>query len=200
MKRLISLLFTLILFGNLNAQKLRYDTKNNEGERHIGLEFLKQKVGKKQYYFSLKIVNFNNQDNYFLIIKSYAPTPDNSQLLIKMKNDDVIILYTNTIDREKFSNTYNIPISSGYNTLNVLYNEHSTLSTAIYPISREDILKIIKYGITKIRIPTEDKHIYNERVWINNKLGIHIHNSYLKSIQLLNKSNENIKSFDKDSF
>lgn len=164
MKRLTSLLFTLLLFGNLNAQKLRYDTKNNEGERHIGLEFLKQKVGKKQYYFSLKIVNFNNQDKYFLIINSYAPTPDNSQLLIKMKNGDVLILYTNTIDREKFSNTYNIPISTGYNTLNVLYNEHSTLSTAIYPISREDILKIIKYGITKIRIPTEDKHIYNERV------------------------------------
>lgn len=180
MNKLFSIIILLLFTFNSQAQKVLYDIKDNLGNRQVRLKPLGQNMNGKNYKFSVKGYKLNETIDYYLVIQTYVPIPDNTSILIKLGNGEVLTIPINELKTQELLSVYNIPIYNGVYTNNYTLTEKKQLNTILYALDKASIDKIREFGIIKLRIPTGDKKIYNEKEWYDNMLGKHIINSYDK--------------------
>ena len=150
------------------AQSISVDRIESDGRHQIMTSTKGFKIGGEKYEFGLKIYEDGHDIDWLLIVGSFNPIPDNTIILIKLYNEEIIELSANNV------HTGDVTTSSGYilNVGKVGYISPSTSSTyysSVYVITPEDLARIDDYGIEKIRIGTDLKFV--DEKWLYNQLG-----------------------------
>ena len=150
-----------------------------------------------KYSIGLKIYEDRYDIDWLLLVSSFNPIPDNTVILLKLGDGQVIELPVNNVhigDITSPSYVYNIgkigyvspPISAKY-------------YSSVYVILPADLIRIETHGIEKIRIGNNIQFVDKE--WSNNSLGKYLTKCRKKILERLqkpkNKSKES-RSFYKN--
>ena len=167
------------------AQSISVDRIESDGRHQIMTSTKGFKIGGEKYEFGLKIYEDGHDIDWLLIVGSFNPIPDNTIILIKLYNEEIIELSANNV------HTGDVTTSSGYilNVGKVGYISPSTSSTyysSVYVITPEDLARIDDYGIEKIRIGTDLKFV--DEKWLYNQLGKYLSKCRNKIMKRLEKN------------
>lgn len=184
MKPLFALLFILCAVS-ISAQSIDVDRIESDGKHQIMTSTKGYKIGGEKYNIGLKIYEDGHNIDWLLLVSSFNPIPDNTIILIKLYNDEIIELSANNV------HTGDVTTSSGYiyNVGRVGYVSPSTSATyysSVYVISPEDLTRIDDYGIEKLRIGTDLKYVDEE--WLYNQLGKYLSKCRKKIMKRLEKT------------
>lgn len=197
MKRILLLLFTIIAINDSFAQKIIYDDISISGERQIRTKYMKRRIEKVDYFFSIKAFEMSGKASFYLIIQAYSRLDNHNIVLLKLNNEEVLTFVAQNVNNKEFQSTYSIP-SYITSTTGYIISETKELSTALYELQIEDILKIKEFGIKKTRIEKTSKNGYVDKVWADNALGRYIQRSYDKIENILNSKPKSPKSIVDD--
>jgi len=184
MKKLLVILCILCIVP-VKAQSIDVDRIESDGKHQIMTTTKGYKIEGEKYNFGLKIYEDGHSIDWLLLVSSFNPIPENTIILIKLYNDEVIELSANNV------HTGDVTTSSGYiyNVGRVGYVSPSTSATyysSVYAISPEDLTRIDDYGIEKIRIGTDLKFV--EEKWLYNQLGKYLSKCRNKIMKRLEKN------------
>ena len=197
MKQLIITLLCLISGLSVSAQSISVDRMESNGKHQIMTSTKDYKIGGIKYSFGLKIYEDRYDTDWLLLVSSFNTIPDNTIILIKLKNDDVIELPVNNVhtgDVTLPGYVYNIG-KIGY----VSPSSSATYYSSVYVISSADLIRIETHGIEKIRIGNSIQFVDKE--WSNNALGKYLTKCRKKILERLEKSkkkNKESRSFYDD--
>lgn len=191
MKQLIITLLCLISGLSVSAQSISVDRMESNGKHQIMTSTKDYKIGGIKYSFGLKIYEDRYDTDWLLLVSSFNTIPDNTVILMKLKNGDVIELPVNNVhtgDITLPSYVYNIG-KIGY----VSPSSSATYYSSVYVISSADLIRIETHGIEKIRIGNSIQFVDKE--WSNNSLGKYLTKCRKKILERLEKSrNKNKES------
>lgn len=165
--------------------------------RHIGTKGMETKIDNATYSFSLTLFSGLHSKDYCLLISSIWRIENNSVVLIKLGNDEIIKLISDNTNVGKVDWPSYKPIIGGTSPSGVLTTEKVDYYTSIYSLNSEVLDKIEQYGIFKIRI--QFGNTYKEESWNSDKLGKHIKNCHELIELQLQKSPSTPKSIE-DNF
>lgn len=167
MKRLYTMFFTLMLTVIMSAQSISVDRIESDGRHQIMTTSKNFYIDDTGYYFSMKIYEKPDGIDWCLLISSFKYIPSNTEILLKLGNDDYIYLPCNNVQIGSVTKPGHGTIIGNFilttPTKNIDYY------TSIYELTPEKIDKIEKFGIKKIRISTGEK--YRDRTIHRNLLG-----------------------------
>lgn len=191
MKQLIITFLCLISGLSVSAQSISVDRMESNGKHQIMTSTKDYKIGGIKYSFGLKIYEDRYDTDWLLLVSSFNTIPDNTIILMKLKNGDVIELPVNNVhtgDITLPSYVYNIG-KIGY----VSPSSSATYYSSVYVISSADLIRIETHGIEKIRIGNSIQFVDKE--WSNNSLGKYLTKCRKKILERLEKSrNKNKES------
>lgn len=197
MKRTATFLTILILFNSCSTTKISWDRIKEGNVRHIGTKGMETKIDNATYSFSLTVFSGLQSKDYCLLISSIWRIENNSVVLIKLGNDEIIKLLSDNTNVGKVDWPSYKPIIGGTSTSGVLTTEKVDYYSSIYSLNPELLDKIEQYGIFKIRI--QFGNTYKEQSWNSDKLGKYIKNSHELIELQLQKSPATPKSIE-DNF
>lgn len=186
MKKLV--LFLLLIFPLVsNAQTIELDKVDEHGDRYIYCSFENLRSFSDKYIFSISLNASHPKDSpekvfYDIFLRTGAnvplAVPNGGRLLIKLKDDSIIELKTNTDFSDK--------IGKVQNAGTLVYTYYSI--TPIFSVTPEQIEQISK-GVKKIRLETTTDPIDKE--FKKDKIGKTIKVEY----ELLKQALQQNKSF-----
>ena len=183
MKPVLAFLFILCALP-IKAQSISVDRIESDGRHQIMTTTKDYKIGGIKYSFSLKIYEDRYDTDWLLLVSSFNTIPDNTIILMKLKNGDVIELPVNNV------HTGDITIPGHvYNIGNIGYVNPSSSATyysSVYVISPADLIRIETHGIEKLRIGNDIQFVDKE--WSNNSLGKYLTKCRKKILERLEKS------------
>ncbi|MBR5170433.1 MAG: hypothetical protein IKW85_07685 [Muribaculaceae bacterium] len=196
MKKLLVILcvmYTVITY----AQSISVDRIETNGKHQIMTSTKDYKIGGIKYSFGLKIYEDRYDTDWLLLVSSFNTIPDNTIILMKLNNGDIIELPVNNVhtgDVTLPGYVYNIG-KIGY----VSPSSSATYYSSVYVISPADLTRIETYGIEKIRIGNSIQFV--DKKWSNNSLGKYLTKCRKKILERLEKSqnkNKESRSFYDD--
>ncbi len=188
MKKLLVFLCVLCMVTTY-AQSISVDRIETNGKHQIMTSTKDYKIGGIKYSFGLKIYEDRYDTDWLLLVSSFNTIPDNTIILIKLKNGDVIELPVNNVhtgDVTLPGYVYNIG-KIGY----VSPSSSATYYSSVYVISPADLIRIETHGIEKIRIGNSIQFVDKE--WSNNSLGKYLTKCRKKILERLEKSKKKSK-------
>lgn len=184
MKKLFVILCILCTV-QVKAQSIEVDRIESDGWHQIMTSTKGFKIGGEKYDFGLKIFEDGHDIDWLLLVGSFNPIPENTIILIKLCNDEIIELSANNV------HSGDVTTSSGY-----IYNigkiglvnpsTSSTYYSSVFAISHDDLIRIDNYGIEKIRIGTDLKYV--DKKWLYNPLGEYLSKCRNKIMKRLEKN------------
>ena len=184
MKQFLIIFLCLIWGLSVNAQSISVDRIESDGRHQIMTSTKDYKIGGIKYSFGLKIYEDRYDTDWLLLVGSFNTIPDNTIILLKLKNGDVIELPVNNVHTGDITlpgYVYNIG-KIGY----VSQSSSATYYSSVYVISPADLIRIETHGIEKIRIGNNLQFVDKE--WSNNALG-----KYLTKCRKILQDAENLK-------
>ena len=185
MKKLLVILCILCsILTPTYAQSISVDRIESDGRHQIMTSTKDYKIGGIKYSFGLKIYEDRYNINWLLLVSSFHPITDNTIILLKLKDGQVIELPVNNVhigDITSPNYIYNIG-SIGY----VYPSISAKYYSSVYVISPADLIKIENYGIEKIRIGNTLQFVDKE--WSNNSLGKYLTKCRKKILKRLEES------------
>lgn len=176
----IALCFTLI---NINAQSISVDRIEEDGKRQIMTETKSFYIDKSKFHIGLKAFVDQDSEDWLLLISSYLYLSEDTEVLLKLGNGEIIYLPVNNVRASKV-NSPTYAVTNDFVTAIYEPTEKNYYSS-VYVLSESDMDKIDLYGISKIRISLAEG--FKDKEYINNALGKH-----------LTKSRSNIKNLLKE--
>lgn len=196
MKQFIILL-CLICGLSVSGQSISVDRIESDGRHQIMTSTKDYKIGGIKYSFGLKIYEDRYDTDWLLLVSSFNTIPDNTIILMKLKNGDVIELPVNNVHTGDITlpgYVYNIG-KIGY----VSPSSSATYYSSVYVISPADLIRIETHGIEKLRIGNNIQFVDKE--WSNNSLGKFLTKCRKKILERLEKTkskNKETRSFYDD--
>lgn len=191
MKQLLIIFLCLIWGLSVDAQSISVDRIESDGRHQIMTSTKDYKIGGIKYSFGLKIYEDRYDIDWLLLVSSFNTIPDNTIILMKLKNGDIIELPVNNVHTGDVSlpgYVYNIG-KIGY----VSPSSSETYYSSVYVISPADLIRIETHGIEIIRIGNNIQFVDKE--WSNNSLGKYLTKCRKKILERLEKSkNKNKES------
>ncbi len=197
MKQLLIIFLCLIWGLSVDAQSISVDRIESDGRHQIMTSTKDYKIGGIKYSFGLKIYEDRYDTNWLLLVSSFNTIPDNTIILMKLKDGDIIELPVNNVHTGDITlpgYVYNIG-KIGY----VSPSSSATYYSSVYVISPADLIRIETHGIEKIRIGNSVQFVDKE--WSNNALGKYLTKCRKKILERLEKSknkNKESRSFYDD--
>ena len=96
MKQLFIYLCILCAFIT-NAQSISVDRIESDGKHQIMTSTKGFKIGDIKYEFGLKIYEDGYNVDWLLLVSSFNPIPENTTILLKLYNEEVIELSANNV-------------------------------------------------------------------------------------------------------
>ena len=190
MKQFLIIFLCLIWGLSVDAQSISVDRIESDGRHQIMTSTKDYKIGGIKYSFGLKIYEDRCDTDWLLLVGSFNTIPDNTIILLKLKNGDVIELPVNNV------HTGDITLPGYvYNIGRIGYLSPSSSATyysSVYVISPADLIRIETHGIEKIRIGNSIQFVDKE--WSNNSLGKYLTKCRKKILERLEKSNKSKES------
>lgn len=183
---IITSCFTLYL----SAQKVELDRYEKDGRRQIMTTTKTVSMNNHQYNFGIKAFQGITETDWLLLVTSYSTIADNTILLIKLGNDDIINLPVNNIKvSDHQTNSYIINYGS-ISTVTPSITIH--YYSSVFVLSQYDMDRIDQYGISKIRISAENS--FREKTFSKNQLGKFLTKSrkLIRDAYLVNSTKQNI--------
>jgi len=142
-----------------------------------------------KYSIGLKIYEDRYDIDWLLLVSSFNPIPDNTVILLKLRDGQVIELPVNNVHiGDVTSPSYVLNIGSvGYVTPSTSAKYYSS----VYVISPADLIRIENHGIEKIRIGNNIQFVDKE--WSDNSLGKYLTKCRKKILERLEKSKNKSK-------
>lgn len=190
MKQFLIIFLCLIWGLSVDAQSISVDRIESDGRHQIMTSTKDYKIGGIKYSFGLKIYEDRCDTDWLLLVGSFNTIPDNTIILLKLKNGDVIELPVNNV------HTGDITLPGYvYNIGRIGYLSPSSSATyysSVYVISPADLIRIETHGIEKIRIGNSIQFVDKE--WSNNSLGKYLTKCRKKILERLEKSKKSKES------
>ena len=190
MKQFLIIFLCLIWVLSVNAQSISVDRIESDGRHQIMTSTKDYKIGGIKYSFGLKIYEDRYDTDWLLLVGSFNTIPDNTIILLKLKNGDVIELPVNNVHTGDITlpgYVYNIG-KIGY----VSPSSSATYYSSVYVISPADLIRIETHGIEKIRIGNSIQFVDKE--WSNNSLGKYLTKCRKKILERLEQSKKSKES------
>ena len=183
MKQLF-IFFCILCAFITNAQSISVDRIESDGKHQIMTSTKGYKIGGIKYEFGLKIYEDGYNEDWLLLVSSFNPIPENTTILLKLYNEDVIELSANNVHTGDITSQGYV-----YNIGRIGYINPSTTSTyysSVFVLSPEELTRIDDYGIQKIRIGTDLK--FSDKEWLYNQLGSYLSKCKKKILKRLDKT------------
>ena len=189
MKQLIFTFLCLISGLSISAQSISVDRIESDGKHQIMTSTKDYKIEGIKYSIGLKIYEDRYDIDWLLLVSSFNPIPDNTVILLKLRDGQVIELPVNNVHiGDVTSPSYVLNIGSvGYVTPSTSAKYYSS----VYVISPADLIRIENHGIEKIRIGNNIQFVDKE--WSDNSLGKYLTKCRKKILERLEKSKKNNK-------
>ena len=197
MKQLIFIFLCLISGLSISAQSISIDRIESDGKHQIMTSTKGFKIGGIKYNIGLKIYEDEYNTDWLLLVSSFNTIPDNTVILLKLYDGQVIELPVNNVhtgDVTLPGYVYNIG-KIGY----VSPSSSATYYSSVYVISPADLIRIETHGIEKIRIGNNIQ--FGDKEWSNNALGKYLTKCKKKILERLEKpkkKNKESRSFYDD--
>lgn len=195
MKKIILLLY--LIYGlSVSGQSISVDRIESSGKHQIMTSTKDYKIGGIKYSFGLKIYEDRYDIDWLLMVSSFNPISDNTVILLKLRDGQVIELPVNNVHiGDVTSPSYVLNVGSvGYVTPSTSAKYYSS----VYVISPADLIRIETHGIEKIRIGNNIQFVDKE--WSDNSLGKFLTKCRKKILERLekpkNKSKESRSFYD----
>ena len=144
-----------------NAQSVSVSRMESDGRWQIMTTGKKIILNGAKYNICLKAYITNGVADYCLLISSYYTIPENAEVLFKLGNGEALYFPINNLN----IGDINSNIISG----NIIIPVSDKYYSSVYEISLDDMQKIKKHGILKMRITGGSS--YREKTWKKDKLG-----------------------------
>ncbi len=189
MKQLIFTFLCLISGLSISAQSISVDRIESDGKHQIMTSTKDYKIEGIKYSIGLKIYEDRYDIDWLLLVSSFNPIPDNTVILLKLRDGQVIELPVNNVHiGDVTSPSYVLNIGSvGYVTPSTSAKYYSS----VYVISPADLIRIENHGIEKIRIGNNIQFVDKE--WSDNSLGKYLTKCRKKILERLEKSKNKSK-------
>jgi len=189
MKQLIFTFLCLISGLFISAQSISVDRIESDGKHQIMTSTKDYKIEGIKYSIGLKIYEDRYDIDWLLLVSSFNPIPDNTVILLKLRDGQVIELPVNNVHiGDVTSPSYVLNIGSvGYVTPSTSAKYYSS----VYVISPADLIRIENHGIEKIRIGNNIQFVDKE--WSDNSLGKYLTKCRKKILERLEKSKNKSK-------
>lgn len=176
----IALCFTLI---SLNAQSISVDRIEEDGKRQIMTETKSFYIDQSKFHIGLKAFVDQDSEDWLLLISSYLYLSEDTEVLLKLGNGEIIYLPVNNVRVSKVNSpTYAIT----YDFVTAIYEPtEKNYYSSVYVLSESDMDKIDLHGISKIRISLVEG--FKDKEYRNNTLGKYLTNSRITIKKRLNK-------------
>lgn len=184
MKQLIITFLCLISGLSVSAQSISVDRMESDEKHQIMTSTKDFKIGGIKYSIGLKIYEDKYNTDWLLLVSSFNTIPDNTVILLKLYDGQVIELPVNNVHTGDITlpgYVYNIG-KIGY----VSPSSSATYYSSVYVISPADLIRIETHGIEKIRIGNSIQFVDKE--WSNNSLGKYLTKCRKKILERLEKS------------
>lgn len=168
MKKLFLLIITLVYsLMILNAQKISVDRIEDDGSHQIMTNTMDFYVGGRIYSFGMKVFETTHSNNWLLLISSKFKISNDSKVLFKLGNDEILYLPVNNVHIGKISKpAYGVTIGN----ITTFHPETEIeYYSSVYELSETDMDKIDTHGIKKIRISNGAE--IRDKTYTNNPLG-----------------------------
>lgn len=145
------LLLMFVLFASFAfAQEVRIDRIEDDGTRQIMTSSKNFVIDNESFSICLKLYESDYPYEYIFLISSYKSIPEQSEVLIKLGNDEIINLPCNNVHEGSVT-------AGGYA---LTYGNFTSISparevsyySAVFVLDAYELDKIEEYGIKKIRI------------------------------------------------
>lgn len=176
MKRIIFFASLIIFFNSCSVTKIAWDRNEKNEVRHIGTEGIDINIENSTYKFSLTVFSSAYSKEYFLLIGSRSQIDNKSLLLLKLGNDEIIKLVSDTINVGKVDWPKYIPIIGGKRVLQIVTTEKVDYNVSLYPLDPQVLEKIEQFGVLKLRIPFG--YNYKEKNWVVDRLGVYLQENH----------------------
>lgn len=189
MKQLIIIFLCLISGLFVSAQSISVDRMEPDGKHQIMASTKDFKIGGIKYSIGLKLYEDEYNTDWLLLVSSFNTIPDNTVILLKLYDGEVIELPVNNVHTGDVTfpgYVYNIG-KIGY----VSQSSSATYYSSVYVISPADLIRIETHGIEKIRIGNNIQFVDKE--WSNNSLGKYLTKCRKKILERLEKSKNKSK-------
>lgn len=189
MKQLIFTFLCFISGLSISAQSISVDRIESDGKHQIMTSTKDYKIEGIKYSIGLKIYEDRYDIDWLLLVSSFNPIPDNTVILLKLRDGQVIELPVNNVHiGDVTSPSYVLNIGSvGYVTPSTSAKYYSS----VYVISPADLIRIENHGIEKIRIGNNIQFVDKE--WSDNSLGKYLTKCRKKILERLEKSKNKSK-------
>ena len=167
MKRKLLILLFLCFVMESFSQSIVVDRIEDDGRRQLMSSKMNIKLDGAQYGFTVKAYERFGYIEWLLLVSSYYNIPQNAILLMKLGNNETIIIPINNRHIGEISTP-----SYSYLIGNVAYSTPSKnvdYYSAIFDLTDEQFDNVEKYGVVKVRISSQNS--YREKVWRKDKLG-----------------------------
>jgi hypothetical protein len=186
----IALCFTLTC---LNAQNISLDRIEEDGRRQIMTQTKSFYIDQTEFYIGLKAFIDQDSINWVLLISSFLYLPQNTEVLLKLSNGEIIYLPVNNVRVGKV-NSPTYAVTNDFVTT-IFEPIEKDFYSSVYVLSESNLDKIDLYGISKIRISLVEG--FKDKEYRNNSLGKYLTKSR-NIIQTLLKEPVKTKDLYKD--
>lgn len=194
---LVIFLFCLSIFlNNSYAQKIAYDDIMNDGRRIIGTEGIDERIQDAGYNFRLSVQSFLDTKTFHLIVGSLLTMDNESIILIRLGNDEVVKLIplnsnTGKIDHPKFN-----PIFGSTKNAGLFSTEKVDYFVSVYNLDYDLLNRIEQFGIVKLRISFGNS--FFEKNWKKDELGKFFKKCHIQLEDQIKKPHISSKSIEDD--
>lgn len=154
MKKLLTIVVFFSVFISLDAQTIYVDRLDPDGNRQIMTTGTTVKI--EGYPYTFKLVAFTKEGStlWSLSVNSEAFISDNSEMLLKLDNDEIVHLWTGKVS----VSTYTTPehyMTFHFGSISTTYVDpakEQNYYTSFFPLTEEQLALIEGHSIKKIRI------------------------------------------------
>lgn len=162
---LVHICLLLCLF--VNAQSVVVDRFETDGSHQIITRQKNFSFEGESYGIRLIFVAKSNENSWYFDFSSYRTIVDDSILLLKLSNGQILTFYANSVKSEQ-ENT--LGFVWGIGDIGLIFpSEQVPHYFAVYEISPSELDLIEQYGISKLRFGNNVKYV--EKEWKRNSFG-----------------------------
>lgn len=169
-KKICIVLALFVTATCINAQNISVDQTDEDGIRQIMTQTKAFSIDQSEFNIGLKAFIDQDSEDWLLLISSYLYLSKDTEVLLKLGNDEVIHLKVNNVHVGQVNSPTYAVTNDFVTTIYEPVKKNLYLST--YVLTESDMDKIDLHGIVKIRISLADG--FRDKVYRNNTLGKHL--------------------------
>lgn len=188
MRNLIILFICALILTSCSTTRIDVDRLEPDGRRLVISNPVRYTISGTEYEFRLKAYEYKNKIDWYLVLTSDYFMSDSMKILLKLANKKETVYYfpctnvnvskyTSLPEAVSFGKVGNVPLE--FQT----YTNYTNLSyhyVSAFNISFQQLEKIKKHSIRKIRISPSPDCEYLQRAFFNDELGSKIGSFYRK--------------------